>query len=253
VFITTGDITLGNLRAEANEIGLAVGGGNVIVNGSEFTSNEAGILAVDDGVLTITGGSSHHNIENGVTVGDGTPTLTTRNFEVHHNSNGILAADEATLTLENSKLYDNSQRGLEANESADITLKGCEVYSNGAGGLLFGGASLQVRGTTIRDNPSFGAYIEGEPTKVDFGTFIEPGNNRLENNAKVEGGGTGGDQLLDVRSDQVTLGDIVFTISATTFNGEKPEPDVYPGNGIWPYLNAPYFSILGVNNVIQIY
>jgi parallel beta-helix repeat protein len=253
VFITTGDITLSSVRSETNGLGLAVGGGKVIVNSSEFTANEVGILAVDDANLEVTGGSSHHNLEDGVRLGDGTPTLKAKDLAVHHNSNGILVAGGAKLTLENTTLYDNTERGLEANESADITLKGCEVYSNGAGGLLFGGASLQVRGTTIRDNPSFGAYIEGEPTKVDFGTFIEPGNNRLENNAKVEGGGTGGDQLLDVRSDQVTLGDIVFTISATTFNGEKPEPDVYPGNGIWPYLNAPYFSILGVNNVIQIY
>jgi hypothetical protein len=251
-FITTGDITLSNVRSEANEIGLAVGGGKVSVNGSEFTTNEVGILAVDDATLNITGGSSHHNTENGVTVGDGTATLNTNNFEVHHNSNGIFAASEATLMLENTKLYGNSQRGLEANEQAKATLKGSEFYNNGMGGLLFAGATLHVRGTHIHDNSSFGVYIEGEPTKIDFGTFTEPGNNKLENNAKVEGG-TGGDQLLDVRVDRVTLGEIVFTVSATTFNGETIPPDVYPGNGVWPYLNSPYFSILGVNNVIQFY
>jgi hypothetical protein len=252
VFITTGDITLSNLRSEANEIGLAVGGGNVTVNGSEFKTNEVGILAVDEAILTIAGGSSHHNTENGVTVGDGTPTLTTNNFEVHHNSNGIFASSEATLILENSKLYENSQRGLEASEQAKVTLKSSEFYNNGMGGLLFGGATLQVRGTNIHDNSSFGVYIEGEPTKIDLGTFTEPGNNKLENNAKVEGA-AGGDQLLDVRADQVTLGEIVFTVSATTLNGATIAPDVYPGNGVWPYLNSPYFSILGVNNVIQFY
>jgi hypothetical protein len=80
---------------------------------------------------------------------------------------------------------------------------------------------------------------------VDFGTFGEPGDNDLRGNGP---NGTG-DQLLDVRPDRATLGDIVFTVSATKLNALAPVPDVYVGL----YLNAPYFSILGQNNVIQFF
>lgn len=40
---------------------------------------------------------------------------------------------------------------------------------------------------------------------------------------------------------------------ATRFNSTMPPADIYPGDGKWPYLNPPYFSILEKNNVIRVY
>lgn len=252
LFVTAGEVAIDELRAAANDTGLVASGGRVTVTAGEFAGGGLGVLAVGEAQLELLGGSSHDNDSDGVRLGDGAPSLSASGFAAYSNRRGLAASGEAAVLLEASTLRDNREQGLAGSERASVSCQGCEIYGNAGGGLLFGGASLRLRGTTIRDNPVFGAYIEGQPERVDFGNFTEPGNNVLRDNAAVEGA-AGGDQLLDVRSDLPTVGAVVFTMRATTFNGVEPAPDIYPGNGVWPYLNAPYFSILGVNNVIQAY
>jgi hypothetical protein len=102
----------------------------------------------------------------------------------------------------------------------------------------------------VRDNLQFGLYVAGAPVKVDLGNFLDPGNDDFHGNGP---NGTT-DQLLDVRAPRDALGDPeTFTLKGTQLNGVMPAPDVYPGDGTWPYLNSPYFSVLGTNNVIRAY
>jgi hypothetical protein len=251
LFVMNGTIAINSVVAQADGFGLTVGGGSVTVVGSEFKANSFGVMVVGaSSSLDISASSSHHNTQDGLRVGDGAPTLHAVDFEAYNNASGLGAAGQAKVTLERVKLHDNRDSGLKATEQAEVKTTGGELYANAQAGLWFSGKNLVVRTTTIRENAEFGVYVEGNPAKVDFGNFTEPGQNDLHGN----GPNGNADQILDVRSDRATLGDPeTFTLSATKLNGTIPAADVYPGDGKWPYLNSPYFSVLGKNNVIRIY
>lgn len=184
-------------------------------------------------------------IEPAADISDGAPELHAEGFAAHHNFRGVVAAGGAALTLRDALLHDNLEHGLNAEDQAALELAGGELYANGQAGLWFGGRSLKLRGATVRDNAEFGLYVEGEPACIDLGTFSEASGNHLYG----DGPGGNGDQLLDARPDLAGLGPIVFTVSATELSDTFPAPAVYVG----PYLDASQFSILGQNQLIQIY
>lgn len=251
LFMTTGEIAINNVVSQMNGLGLVVGGGTVTVGGSEFKNNSFGILVVGaTTALDVAASSSHDNTQDGLRVSDGASTVHAVDFEAYNNVNGFSAAGQAKVTLERVKLHDNRDNGLKATEKAEVKITGSELYTNAQAGLWFSGKNLIARSTNIRENAAFGAYIEGNPVKVNFGSFTESGQNDLHGN----GPNGNADQILDVRPDRATLGDPeAFTLSTTKLNGIVPAADVYPGDGKWPYLNSPYFSVLGKNNVIRIY
>ncbi|MER3480475.1 MAG: hypothetical protein C4327_08365 [Meiothermus sp.] len=250
LFVGSGNVTLESVLASGNAVGFGVNGGSIKASEAEFKGNKTGILLTGMAILEVSGGSSHDNSDRGVVVGGKALKLQAKDFEVFGNTTGLFAAGGAEVRLEGVKIHDNRDHGLKASEQATLSLTASELYENARAGLWFSGKRLVARGTTIRDNKEFGLYVEGSPDKVDFGSFTEPGNNDLHTNGP---NGTG-DQILDVRSDRATLGDPEsFTLSATRLNGVTPAADIYPGDGKWPYLNAPYFSILGTNNLIRVY
>lgn len=250
LFVTTGTVTINNVVVQTNSYGLGVGGGRVTVNGSEFKANGFGILVVDSSILELSGGSVHDNSEDGLKIGDGAPSLHAKDFELYNNTIGLAAASQAKIILERVKIHDNRDHGLKAVDQTEVKISGGELYANAQAGLWFSGKSLVARSSTIRDNVAFGVYVQSDPIKVDFGNFTEPGQNDIHNNGP--NGNT--DQIIDVRPDRSALGDPEsFTLNATKLNGVVPSADVYPGDGKWPYLNPPFFSILGKNNVIRVY
>lgn len=248
--VGSGNVTLEDVLASGNGLGLGVQGGSTKASRAEFKGNESGILHTGAAILELTGGSAHDNSNNGVVIGEKALKLQAQDFEVFANTVGIFAGGQAGVTLERVRVHDNRDHGVRVGEQATLSLGASELYKNAQAGLWFAGKRLVVRGTTIRENEAFGLYVEGSPEDVDLGNFTEPGGNDLHGNGP---NGTG-DQILDVRSDRATLGDPEsFTLSATKLNGTTPAADVYPGDGKWPYLNAPYFSILGTNNLIRVY
>ncbi len=252
VLVLEGSVDLATTSITESKLGLGVQGGTTSLADFEFKDNTVGIAAMGTAKLELENGSSHDNKEQGLLIVDGSSRLNASNVAFFNNVIGLKAANLATVRLENCKLYSNQDKGLVATEQTNLFIAKSEIYANLAGGLMFSGDTLKVRQSSFHSNLEFGAYIEGEPKGIDFGTFADEGQNSFENNARSDGG-PGGDQLLDARTDRATLGEVSFTISATTFNGFKPAPDVYPGDGIWPFFNSPYFSILGQNQVIRFY
>lgn len=248
--VTTGTVTLGGTLTEKNGIGLSLGGGTATVRGAEFRANGTGIIAVSAGTLNLSGGSSHDNSGDGVRLGDGAPTLRASDFEAFGNQSGVIISGGGSALLERVKLHDNRDHGLMGTQQSGIVLNATQLYANAQAGLWFSGKTLTLRDSVIRDNANFGLYVEGVPARVDLGSFTQAGLNDLHGN----GPNGSADQILDVRPDRGALGDPdAFTLSATLLNGLAPTADVYPGDGKWPYLNSPYFSILGKNNVIRVY
>lgn len=250
LLVGSGNVTLEGVLASGNGVGLGIQGGSTKASAAEFKSNETGILLTGQAILELSRSSSHDNTDKGVVVGEKALKLQAQDFEVFSNAIGIFAGGQAEVRLERVKVHHNRDHGLQVGEQATLSLSGSELYQNAQAGVWFAGKRLVMRGSTIRDNEAFGLYVQGSPEDVDLGNFTEPGNNDLHGNGP---NGTG-DQILDVRSERATLGDPEsFTLSATKLNGTTPSADVYPGDGKWPYLNAPYFSILGTNNLIRVY
>lgn len=247
LFVTSGEIGLQRVSASGNGVGVGALGGKVTAVESEFAANTGdGVQALGEAALELTGGTAHHNKGDGVGVGYGSTTLHAIGFESHHNTNGIAAAGQTSVVIENAKLHDNLENGLEVLEEATASIAGSDLYANGQAGIWQGGKSLKVRGSTLRDNSNFGAYIVGKPERIDFGTFIEPGNNELRGNGHVGAH----DHLFDDRPARAAVeSPIIFTASATHIGGVLPEPDVYVG----PRFDRHGFTIVHANNVIQFY
>jgi hypothetical protein len=255
VYLAAGTVVFDGTTATGNRIGLAVGGGVARVMGCELTANEVGVLVTGTASVEVTSSASHDNTQDGVRIGDGTPRLQARDFEASGNGRGLAAGSEASLVLERTRANHNRDHGLEALQGSTVSLTASDFSENAQAGVWFSGRSLALHGTSVRANEVFGLYIEGTPSKIDLGNFVEPGNNDLHGN----GPNGMGDQILDVRTPGSVLGDPeAFTLSATELNGTRPPADVYPDDGKWPYRGtehptAPYFSILGKNNVISVY
>lgn len=242
-----GEVDLIRIRAEGNAIGLAAIGGLATVMDSEFMNNAvSGIAAIFEAALELRGGSAHHNGGDGVTLLSGATVLHATGFASHHNRHGLNAAGSATVTLEESSLHDNQEHGLMIQGDATALVEGGEFYGNAQGGIWSEGKSLKLRGVTARDNGEFGVYVAGTPERIDLGSFFEPGENDLYGNGPNGNSG----HLLDARPPRPTIeAPIIFTVSATHIGGVLPEPDIYVGL----HLDDLGFSVLGVNNVIQIY
>ncbi len=243
--VLEGTVELSGVVATENAFGVYASGGDLTGRDLELTSNETGLLALGEALVELEGGSAHDNEEAGVIVTGGAELLAAGIEAFGNGVSGIAVAGAATASLDAARLYDNAQHGLATSGTATAHVTASELQSNGMGGLWHGGANLVMRGTTVQGNAEFGVYVDGTPELVDLGTFFEPGENDLHGN----GPDGNGDQLLDARPDRDTLGPIVFTVSATDLQGERPAPDVYVGL----YLDSPRFSILGKNNVIQFY
>lgn len=223
--------------------GLLASEGSVTLRDVRTEGNADGILAYGTAVLDVRGGSSLNNAGAGVRAAQ-KAAVSLSGFEAGGNAVGVLVEGEAALVASGLRARDNRADGLRATGRAAVELDRSEIFGNGRAGLFFGGARLRARGLLVRDNAESGAYVEGDPDLIDLGTFSEAGNNEFRGN----GPNGNGDQLLDARPDYTdSLGEVVFTVSATTLNGRRPSPDVYVGL----YLDAPYFSVLGRNNLVQ--
>ena len=239
-----GLIRLTDVRSEADGDGLiATGTSQVKLNGSSsefFGNTRSGIKVAGTATLEVQGGSSHDNTQNGVLVTEkGNVTLI--GLEIYANQLGILADTDTQLSLNDLKIHNNLEHGIKALQNSRLALNGVELFANTKRGLWFGGSQLTVRNTVVHDNLDVGALVEGQPTSVDFGNSSQLGNNTFQRNA--------GNQVLDARADSPNLLDPIFTFSGTSFNATTPNPDVYVG----VLSNAPYFSISGKNNTIQVF
>jgi hypothetical protein len=244
--VTSGTVILENTLGQANSAGLRTSGGTTKLIASEIkASTVSGVLAAGTATLEVTGGSSHDNSGYGYFMLNSSKLKAT-NLDAYKNSVGIGLSGQAEASLEQSKLHDNRAEGLAANTPTltTVSVSGCDLYAN-ASGLAFGGKSLFMRGTTIRDNIQSGLVVNGLPERVDLGTFTEPGNNDLHDNSI----NATTPQVLDARLYPVKLDHVVFTASATKLNGTFPKPDIYVGQ----FSNPPYFSISSLNTTIQFF
>lgn len=248
--VTAGTVELSDVKTSTSAAGLLVGGGVVTVTGADLGAETLGILAVGDAQLMVSSSAIHDVSGEGLRAGDGAPSVTLSGTEIRGTRTGVTAAGTAAVVLDHARVHDNIETGVHGIDDSRVTVLASDLGPNGEAGLWFEGRTLLVRGTTIHDNVQFGVYVAGTPSKVDLGNFLDPGNDDVHGNGP---NGTG-DQLLDVRTPRSTLGDPdAFTLKSTTLNGSTPAADVYPGNGVWPYLNSPFFSVLGENNVIRVY
>ena len=213
------------------------------VSGSEFSGGAVGLALFGTVNAELVGGSSHDN-GTGVLLSGTTARLrVSGGFAAHTNGSGLQVGGQVEATLEGVKFHSNRAAGIIANGESVLTLTNCELYSNATSGLEFGGKSLTMRGSTLRDNRGPGLTVSGAPAKVDLGTFTELGNNELRGNSTTSG------QILDARLYVSGLGQVVFTVSATKLNGAFPRADIYTGQ----YNNLPYFSISVPNTTIQFF
>ena len=247
VVVYDGAVSLDEVLAVANVTGFNAQGGATTARGLETTANEYGLWLVGSARLDVLGGSSHDNTELGIgSLGQNSVTLNLADFEVFENPFGMLISGQSQVRLERVKIHSNRGDGLSATGAVTLHLVNTELFQNVNAGLRFGGERLTVRSTKIHDNKGSGAVIHSDPKRVDFGTLLEPGNNALYGNAST--------QIVDSRASRAALGEPdAFTISATTLNGRTLSPDLYPGNGRWPYLDAPFLSITERNNLIRVY
>lgn len=252
VHVGLGQVTVNDVALSSNDIGLFASGGGVTITGSTFVGNRWGMVLEGSVAADVVGGAANGNEEDGVWIGDGSPTLTASNFETNGNlGHGIAASGFAQLALDGHRSSGNGGHGLTATD-ATVAVKGSRFDTNGAegsgsAGIWLSGGSLRLRTTQVDGNADFGIYVDGEPTRVDLGSFTEVGDNDLFGN----GPNGAGDQLIDARPARVQLGDpTVFTLRDTRLQQMLPTPDVYVGPEFGMY---PMFTILNDNNVINVY
>jgi hypothetical protein len=249
VLVTAGSVALRSVTVISTAAGLLVGGGALSATDCDVSGTSLAVIAVSSTSVSLSGGIVHDNAA-GIQVGDGSPELTVTRTEITANDTGVFCGGSAAAVLDGAKIHGNRSNGVQCVNDSQLTVTSSELAENAEAGIWFEGRSLVIRGTRVRDNLQFGLYVAGAPTKVDLGNFLDPGNDDFHGNGP---NGTS-DQLLDVRTPRATLGDPnAFTLKGTQLNGVVPAPDVYPGDGTWPYLNSPYFSVLGTNNVIRVY
>ena len=244
--VKSGTVSLENILSQGNSVGLRAMSGTTRLTRSEIKANTiSGVLTFGTATLEVTGGSSHDNAGYGYLLSN-SAKLKATNLEAYKNSVGVGLSDQGEATLTGSKLHDNKLQGLGTSSPSltTVSITGCELYTN-ASGLEFGGKSLFMRGTIIRDNIQAGFVVTGLPERVDLGTFTEPGNNDLHGNSTSSTNA----QILDARLYPEKLDRVVFTASATKLNGAFPKPDIYVGQ----YNNLPYFTISTNNNTIQFF
>jgi Right handed beta helix region len=242
-----GKLVLTDVRAENNVDGLVVSGNaDVKLSGvsSEFLNNTgSGISLMGTATLELQDGLIHNNTQAGV-IASQSSSVKLNGTEVYANQLGIAGTLAAHLSLSNTKIHDNTTQAIQVVDNAVLDLKNNQVFANTQYGLRFTGKELTVRNSSFHDNSAGGAYVNGHPSKIDFGNSSEQGNNSFTNN---NGAGV---QLTDARADSPNLLDPIFTISATTLNGISPNANVYVG----PYATFNgSFSILGKNNTIQVF
>ena len=249
VLVTAGSVALRSVTVISTAGGLLVGGGALRAADCDVSGTSIAVIAVSSATVSLSGGSVHDNAA-GVQVGDGSPQLTLTGTEVTANDMGVFCGGSAAAVIDGAKIHGNRSHGVQCVNDSQLTVTSSELAENAEAGVWFEGRSLVIRGTRVHDNLQFGLYVAGAPAKVDLGNFLNPGNDDFHGNGP---NGTS-DQLLDVRTPRAALGDPnAFTLKGTQLNGVVPAPDVYPGDGTWPYLNSPYFSVLGTNNVIRVY
>ena len=249
VLVTAGSVAFRSVTVLSTAGGLLVGGGAVSAADCDVSGTSVAVFAVSSASVSLSGGLVHDNTA-GVQVGDGSPQLTVAGTEITANETGVFCGGSAAALLDGAKVHGNRSHGVQCVNDSQLTVTSSELADNAEAGVWFEGRSLVMRGTRVHDNLQFGLYVAGAPAKVDLGNFLDPGNDDFHGNGP--NGMT--DQVLDVRTPRASLGDPnAFTLKGTQLNGVVPAPDVYPGDGTWPYLNSPYFSVLGTNNVIRVY
>ena len=249
VLVTAGSVAFRSVTVLSTAGGLLVGGGAVSAADCDVSGTSVAVFAVSSASVSLSGGRVHDNTA-GVQVGDGSPQLTVAGTEITANDTGVFCGGSAAALLDGAKVHGNRSHGVQCVNDSQLTVTSSELAENAEAGIWFEGRSLVMRGTRVHDNLQFGLYVAGAPAKVDLGNFLDPGNDDFHGNGP--NGMT--DQVLDVRTPRASLGDPnAFTLKGTQLNGVVPAPDVYPGDGTWPYLNSPYFSVLGTNNVIRVY
>jgi Protein of unknown function (DUF1565) len=247
VVVYDGAVNLEGIVATDSLNGFNAQGGVTTARMLEVSTNEIGAFVVGSARLDVLGGSSHDNTDAGIRVlGRAGVTLNLSDFEVFNNQSAMTASGLSQVRLERVKIHDHRDEGLSAAGAVTLRIVDSELFKNTDAGLRFGGEQLTVRGTKIHDNKGSGVVIDNDPQRVDFGTLLEPGNNAVYDNAST--------QLVDSRVLRPAVGNPeTFTLSATTLNGRSLAPDLYPGNAKWPYLDAPYLSVLERNNLIRAY
>lgn len=243
-FRAGGSVSLENVAVQAvlGGGGVKADGGSLRVAGSEFSGGAVGLLLFGTVDAELVGGSAHDN-GTGVSLSGAAKLRVTGGFAAYANGAGMQVSGQAEAALEGSQFHSNRATGVLANGDSVLRVSGCEFYANATSGLEFGGRSLTLRGSTLRDNRGAGLTVSRSPTKVDLGTFTDPGNNDLRGNSAALG------QISDIRLYVSGLGQVVFTLSATRLNGVTPRPDIYTGQ----YSNLPYFSIAVPNVTVQIF
>jgi hypothetical protein len=254
VHVGLGHVTVNDAAFSGNDIGLLASSGVVTSTGSTYIGNRLGMALEGTAVAGVVGGAANGNAEDGVWIGDGSDSssLTASNFETNGNlGHGIAASGFAELVLDGHRSSGNGGHGLTATD-ATLQVQGSRFDGNGVeggggAGIWLHGGSIVLRTTQIDGNTDFGIYVEGEPTRVDLGSFTEVGDNDVFGN----GPNGAGDQIIDARPELLQPGDpSVFTLRDTRLQQMLPTPDIYVGPRFDTY---PMFSILYQNNVINVY
>jgi len=244
VNVTREHVTLGDLIVASTDSGLEVAGGEVFVSDSVFMANRGTSITIDgEALVKMTGGGVNGGELDGVIV-SGAATFNAVGVAVSQNQQaGIRARGSAHLLLQDVRVEQNGVHGIRVEESSSAQLRGGEYERNAVTGIWFGGARLELRGVTLVDNGVYGLYVTNTPQRVDLGTFRDAGGNSF--------GGTQYLHLGDGRPARVSLETpIIFTVSATTFDGLELGPNVYVG----PHSAADSpIAIIYANNVIQFY
>lgn len=246
-YVGAGEVVINDALFTGNTTGVGTDGGSFGAQDSDFSRNtETGILATGTATVSLLGGGADHNGEDGVRLGDGAPLLALSDFRASGNVNGVALHSNSSAFLSDTVLRDNQLHGLTLDDDAAAVVTDSDVSANGQGGIWMSAAQLKLRGTTVKGNGDHGVYVDGAPLSVDLGTFSDPGENDLDGNGP---NGISG-HLMDVRPDRPGIETpVIFTVSRTLIGGQYPTPDVYVGLHIDPLG----FSVLGTNNVIQIY
>ncbi|MFO7543920.1 MAG: DUF1565 domain-containing protein, partial [Trueperaceae bacterium] len=207
IHVTLGQVGVEEAALGGNDVGLFASGGSVTSMLSTYIGNRVGMVLQGGAEASVEGGASNGNAEDGVQVGEGTPTLTAVGFATSANlGNGVAATGFAEVALTDHRSSGNGMHGLEATDAAveirSSRLDGNGTDGTGSAGIWSTGGSLLLRATQIDGNADFGIYVQGEPTRVDLGSFTETGNNDVFGN----GPNGSGDQLLDVRPARIQPG-----------------------------------------------
>jgi len=219
-------------------IAQAVNGGEIVIEGGDYISNDVSFTAGIDGKVTLNGGAIQA-VEGGIIApsGNGVIEVNDGSIDVSDNfalgTNGSAGRGGNTITINGGELTGNiTSAGYEAiaiyiANSDKLVMNDGIVRANGGAGLCMRGGEVTINGGEIiaTTGPNVPGYIGDKKTQMNASAIIYDFNSNYPGRDGMsltvnDGTFTGADHALEVLSDEETPN---VTVNGGTFSPAYPE------------------------------